>query len=211
MSATRFGDLQEALIPQSDNVLLVIGASVGSSDFAGAVQSFKQRRPGARAVVLVDAYDLKQVQTAFRAGVDAFLLKTISCEALIKTLDLVMLGESVYPAAILMLSREIATSQAALSAGTVDDHEERASEPEVSEVQSLAEKQQLERLSSRETVILRCLMDGESNKLIARKFDIAEATVKVHVKAILRKIRAKNRTQAAIWAVNHLRQQHTHA
>jgi two-component system nitrate/nitrite response regulator NarL len=59
-------------------------------------------------------------------------------------------------------------------------------------------------LSVRETVILRCLMEGDSNKLIARKFDITEATVKVHVKAILRKIRAKNRTQAAIWAASHL-------
>ena len=59
-------------------------------------------------------------------------------------------------------------------------------------------------LSVRETVILRCLMDGDSNKIIARKFDITEATVKVHVKAILRKIQAKNRTQAAIWAASHL-------
>jgi two-component system nitrate/nitrite response regulator NarL len=47
-------------------------------------------------------------------------------------------------------------------------------------------------------------MDGDSNKIIARKFDITEATVKVHVKAILRKIQAKNRTQAAIWAASHL-------
>jgi len=33
---------------------------------------------------------------------------------------------------------------------------------------------------------------------------VAEATVKVHIKAILRKIRVANRTQAAMWAVNHL-------
>jgi two-component system nitrate/nitrite response regulator NarL len=40
--------------------------------------------------------------------------------------------------------------------------------------------------------------------VIARKLDVAEATVKVHIKAILRKIRVANRTQAAMWAVNHL-------
>ena len=57
-------------------------------------------------------------------------------------------------------------------------------------------------LSSREKCILRCIVDGDSNKNIARKVGIAEATVKVHVKAILRKIRLHNRTQAAIWAVN---------
>jgi two-component system nitrate/nitrite response regulator NarL len=57
-------------------------------------------------------------------------------------------------------------------------------------------------LSPREQSILRCLIEGDSNKRIARKIDIAESTVKVHVKAILRKIRVQNRTQAAIWAMN---------
>ena len=51
-------------------------------------------------------------------------------------------------------------------------------------------------------MILRCIIEGNSNKCIARKIDIAEATVKVHVKAILRKIRVQNRTQAAIWGIN---------
>jgi two-component system nitrate/nitrite response regulator NarL len=55
-------------------------------------------------------------------------------------------------------------------------------------------------LSPRETSILRCLARGASNKLIARDIQITEATVKVHVKAILRKIGVANRTQAAIWA-----------
>jgi two-component system nitrate/nitrite response regulator NarL len=58
------------------------------------------------------------------------------------------------------------------------------------------------KLSLRETCILRCLISGDSNKTIARNYSIAEATVKVHVKAILRKIRVRNRTQAAIWALN---------
>ena len=57
-------------------------------------------------------------------------------------------------------------------------------------------------LSPRETAILLCLIDGNSNKSIARKIGITEATVKAHVKAILRKIRVQNRTQAAIWGMN---------
>jgi len=58
-------------------------------------------------------------------------------------------------------------------------------------------------LSARQTSILCCLIEGDSNKAIARKMKIADATVKVHVKAILRKIRVDNRTQAAIWAMRH--------
>jgi DNA-binding CsgD family transcriptional regulator len=57
-------------------------------------------------------------------------------------------------------------------------------------------------LSDRERSILHCLIQGASNKMIARRIGIAESTVKVHVKTILRKIRAHNRTQAAIWAMS---------
>jgi two-component system nitrate/nitrite response regulator NarL len=50
--------------------------------------------------------------------------------------------------------------------------------------------------------MLEGLVKGHPNKVIARTCDIAEATVKVHIKAILRKIRVENRTQAAIWAMS---------
>jgi two-component system nitrate/nitrite response regulator NarL len=59
-------------------------------------------------------------------------------------------------------------------------------------------------LSRRELVILRTLTEGTSNKIIGRKLVITESTVKVHMKAILRKLRLQNRTQAAIWARTHL-------
>ena len=48
--------------------------------------------------------------------------------------------------------------------------------------------------------VLRGLAVGDSNKLIAIKHDLAEATVKIHVKNILRKLKTQNRTQAALWA-----------
>jgi DNA-binding NarL/FixJ family response regulator len=57
-------------------------------------------------------------------------------------------------------------------------------------------------LSDRENQILGCLVSGMPNKLIARKLNIAEATVKVHIKGLLRKLRVSNRTQAAILALN---------
>ena len=48
--------------------------------------------------------------------------------------------------------------------------------------------------------MLRYLAEGASNKAIARQYDLAEATVKIHVKNILRKLGTQNRTQAALWA-----------
>lgn len=55
-------------------------------------------------------------------------------------------------------------------------------------------------LSSREVTILQKLVEGMSDDGIAEALGIVNGTVKVHVKSILRKLNAKNRTQAAIWA-----------
>ncbi len=53
-------------------------------------------------------------------------------------------------------------------------------------------------LSEREVQVVNLLCNGSPNKIIARELGISEATVKVHVKAILRKTRARNRTEAAL-------------
>lgn len=60
------------------------------------------------------------------------------------------------------------------------------------------------RLTERELVILKGLANGLPNKVIAKSLAITEATVKVHVKTVFRKIRAKNRTQAAVWALKNI-------
>ena len=57
------------------------------------------------------------------------------------------------------------------------------------------------RLTEREAQILDGLVKGHSNRMIAHTCDVTEATVKVHMKSILRKIGVENRTQAALWAM----------
>src|SRR5262249_17721332 len=58
-------------------------------------------------------------------------------------------------------------------------------------------------LSPRERQVLISIAEGKSNKVIARQYNLAESTVKVHLKAVLRKLGKLNRTQAAIWAIEH--------
>jgi two-component system, NarL family, nitrate/nitrite response regulator NarL len=111
---------------------------------------------------------------------------------LVKALDLVMLGETFIPAAV---------SLALLN--------QTASRPQFRSGVSTAplpanDFAPASRLSTREAQILHHLTRGASNKLIARDLGVAEATVKVHIKAILRKVKAANRTQAAMWAQQHL-------
>jgi two-component system nitrate/nitrite response regulator NarL len=103
------------------------------------------------------------------------------------------MGETVFPPAFLSF---------ALDAGR--DREPETAEPGECRqtILAAADEAILPQLSPREKAILSCLIEGDSNKCVARKINIAEATVKVHVKAILRKIRVQNRTQAAIWGMN---------
>jgi DNA-binding NarL/FixJ family response regulator len=64
-------------------------------------------------------------------------------------------------------------------------------------------------LTRREAEVAARLLDGKSNKLIARELTICEGTVKVHIQRIMRKFRVENRTQAALVAtqlMNHLRE-----
>jgi two-component system nitrate/nitrite response regulator NarL len=107
-----------------------------------------------------------------------------------------MLGETIFPPAFLSFILDPSTHLA--DAVTNDHNSEENGEP----ILLATEDPTAPLLSPREKLILLCIIEGDSNKSIARKMDIAEATVKVHVKAILRKIRVQNRTQAAIWGIN---------
>jgi two-component system nitrate/nitrite response regulator NarL len=57
-------------------------------------------------------------------------------------------------------------------------------------------------LTEREKQILQFLLNAYSNKHIARALNNSEGTVKVHLKSLMKKISAGNRTQAALWARN---------
>ncbi|WP_262298621.1 LuxR C-terminal-related transcriptional regulator [Microvirga sesbaniae] len=181
-------------------ILFILDANLYPTGLAEGISSLKQEYAQARIVLLSDSFNLEGMKSAFQSGADGYCLATTGCEALIKYLDLVMLGEVVFPSAAFLAA--ISTHAEAL------DLSKEAPVVKVSSLQaaptSEGQDSPIRTLSSREAEILQCLMQGAPNKVIARKLDVAEATVKVHIKAILRKIRVANRTQAAMWAVNHL-------
>jgi two-component system, NarL family, nitrate/nitrite response regulator NarL len=132
--------------------------------------------PNSRIVVLASELSADRLKAAMGAGADGYLLKDVSPEALIQSLQLVVIGEKVFP-----------TNLAALL---------------LSQIAAPAPQGSWRGLSAREREILQHLVMGASNKLIANRLGITEATVKVHLKTLLRKIDVNNRTQAAIWAMN---------
>jgi two-component system nitrate/nitrite response regulator NarL len=144
--------------------------------------------------VLANHFEIAEMMSSLDAGAHGYCLSTIGCDALVKSLELVMLGETVFPSALFLSNL-----------GSFSRNREAVEAP-IRVTRPTPSDRQARNLSSREAEILRCLMQGAPNKVIARELDVAEATVKVHVKAILRKIQVSNRTQAAIWATEHMSQ-----
>jgi two-component system nitrate/nitrite response regulator NarL len=180
--------------PQS-SVLLIIDSGDASDEAVEQVERIKKQHAATRIAMLADCYRVDHVMHAFEAGTDAYFVRVANWDAFIKSLELVMLGETILPSALLpfILNHDTCSRRAGDPAG----HDLRENL-----VWQATDSDATPPLSAREQCILRYLIEGHSNKAIARKVDIAEATVKVHVKTILRKIRVQNRTQAAIWAVS---------
>ncbi len=119
--------------------------------------------------------DKGDVVNVLRAGADGYLLKDMEPERLLEHI------------------RQAATGQMTLS-------------PQLTQILAQAlrgddRSKSLDELTERERQILRQIAHGYSNKMIARKLDITEGTVKVHVKRVLHKLGMRSRVEAAVWAV----------
>jgi two-component system, NarL family, nitrate/nitrite response regulator NarL len=172
--------------------LVILAVSQLSSRTTEMVRQVNDCHPVARIVLLADHFDPEFVRQGLEAGANGFCLTGSSPEVLITSLELVMLGELALPAKLVLSMLDAVVLSPEPEPASKVPNEPKASDPKARS------------LSAREAEILSSLMEGEPNKIIARKLHVAEATVKVHVKAILRKIGATNRTQAAMWAKGHL-------
>ncbi|KRR06324.1 hypothetical protein CQ12_40985 [Bradyrhizobium jicamae] len=191
-SVSSVDDLSPNKLQSHPSLVLIVHSG---DDFESAVEQIellKERHPKARIAVVADHYRLDEMVSAFRAGASGYFIDVMTCDVFVKSIELVMMGETIFPPAFMS---SILDSEG--------DHFAKA-EPRNGNDRAIAftTDRITQQLSPREKSIMECLIAGDSNKSIARKIDIAEATVKVHVKAILRKIRVQNRTQAAIWGMN---------
>jgi len=185
-SVSDFDDTLLSSLLRSESVLLMVHLDDEVDRVVKQIELFKERQPAGRVAVLADRCEPGHVVSVLRAQANAYFVRDTTLDAFIKSLELVMLGEIILPGEILPLI-----------VGPTEDKRTPAHQRNTAILANAARE-----LSVGERRILRCLVDGDPNKLIARKCDITEATVKVHVQAILQKIRVRNRTQAAIWALS---------
>jgi two-component system nitrate/nitrite response regulator NarL len=177
--ASNFDDLiNDPGIEPPAFVLIVMSGDADA--MKSKIGDLRAMAPMTKIVLMADGVEPPPLAEFFGAGVDGYLLKDISTQAFLGSLNLIQAGERVFPSQLIPLILQ-----------GMRDNQPRNRLSAVGEAY----------LSSRETQVLSSLVDGSPNKIIANRLNLTEATVKVHVKSILRKIKADNRTQAAIWAL----------
>lgn len=156
---------------------------------------------GTRILMLTVSEDESDLAAALRGGAAGYLLKTAEGDALMDAIESVMLGKSVI--APEMMSKLVSAYRGAAqdAAGVVEPMPDAMpdSPPIIESSAQLA----ISRLSPRELDILRGIVGGASNKEIARERGISEATVKIHVQHVLRKLDVTSRVHAAVLASEH--------
>lgn len=163
-----------------DRIAIVVDLP-GHQAQISAVEAVAEAYPSAKIAVLVDEFEMQQLVDCFEAGADGYIVKSMNSRPLITALKLVALGQKFLPSELAEVLGSKTFDRSVSSTNLEADMADA-------------------KLSGRERDVLCCLMAGYSNKVIARELDVCEATVKVHVKAILRKLDVSNRTQAAMWA-----------
>jgi len=143
----------------------------------------KLRASGVKSSILMltMSRDDADLRAALRGGAEGYLLKDMNPEDLVPALEAALHGDNV-------VAKEMIGSLTRIVQGQKNEPPRRSAAP-------------LSELTPREMEILSHVAEGQSNKMIARALNITDGTVKLHVKAILRKLGVHSRVEAAVIAV----------
>ena len=150
-------------------------------DGIAALEQIKAARLPTRVIMVTTYKNTTYLLRALAAGADGYVLKDISREQLLATVQAVAAGESRVDQTFLQdVLRSLNDS---------------------SQYQSAAAPEPVEPLTPREMDVLQLLVEGLTNQAIAQMLGLSAGTVKGYVQTILRKLGVADRTQAAVWAI----------
>jgi len=167
-------DTAEAMVLAEAPALALLDLHMPGMQGVHGVRRLQRLAPTLKIVVASGEDDPAVIRAAFAAGAVAFLPKSEPADVLQQAIRIVLGGGTYMPSQAL----------ADLRPGAA------AARPDTTA------------LTPRQLDVLKCLMQGQPNKLIARELGLIEGTVKIHIAAILRALQARNRTEAVVMARN---------
>lgn len=169
--------LAEEVMPD----LILMDINMAAGDGLEATREIKARLPYVKIAMLTASDDDELLFEAIRAGAQGYLVKHISPDAFVEEVRRQLHGEAA-------ISEEIAAKIIHTVAGRTETR---------------GEKSPLSEFTMRELDVLKLVGQGMTNREIAEHLDIAENTVKNHLRNILQKLHFDNRVQAAAYAIRH--------
>lgn len=152
------------------------GRFVAGGAMVNAISAIKQGARDIPLIVISDVEDPETIIDVIGSGAQGYIPTSASLDVALEAMRLVRVGGTYLPAsAILNRHRRAVDSSNAIGAT------EQAS--------------QQSKFTSRQQAVLSALRQGKANKLIAYELDLKESTVKVHMRNIMKKLRATNRTE----------------
>ncbi|HEX5508459.1 MAG TPA: response regulator transcription factor [Pseudolabrys sp.] len=205
--------------------LVLVGAETMEQALADA-ETCRKLWPASKIMLLMGPADTNDFRQMMASEIDGCVPLSVARDTLMRTIDLMMLEDAKI---LVMLGPSHTRIQPLVDQPQPQDSRVRQhnggnhgddlgkisimhtaspalacisnSDPVADAGPQMSQRRNMHRLSEREAQILDGIVCGYSNKMIARTCGITEATVKVHMKSILRKIHVANRTQAAVWAM----------
>lgn len=168
-----------ALVKKVHPDLLLLDLNMKDMSGLDVLKAVKSGDLDTRVIMITVSDQAEDLVAALRDGADGYLLKDMEPEQMVESLRTAAAGKLIISEALTHI----------LAAALRD--------------QNRPESTQEAELTDQENRILERIAAGMSNKVIGKELDIAEGTVKVHVKHILRKLNLKSRVEAAVWAVEH--------
>ena len=168
-------ELEQQHSPASPEIVIVSLTEAGSEAVVNILTKLSELFPGIPVIVLADKTDLELALTAIRHGARGYIPFTLRFDIAVEAVRLVLAGGTYVP-----LDCVLATGGSGIAAG----------KPSPS----------AEAVTSRELAVVRAIQQGKSNKVIAYHLNMCESTVKVHIRNIMKKLKATNRTEVAIKA-----------
>ena len=171
------GDCAKALerASQRNYDLVLLDLKMPGRDGMDALRALREAVPSTPLVVLSGEENPDIVRAAIERGAMGFIPKSSTPEVLIQALRLVLAHGVYLPPAV--LDNRVSVSPPALS------------QAETADAKLLG-------LTPRQMDVLRCVIQGKPNKVIARELDVSEGTVKAHLSSVMHALGASNRTEA---------------
>lgn len=183
-----------ALEKKPDIILMDIGMPV--LDGIAATQQIKANWPESRIIMLTSIQNHNEVQASMAAGADAYCMKDIKIERLQQVIQMVLEGAIwLDPAIARIVMQTLPNEKNTQQAFVEPAPEEPTTGKKKGRIRYNAE------LTERELEVLKLIVDGKSNKEIARLLDVTDHTAKAHVGSIIQKLSVDDRTQVAVKAL----------